>query len=139
MYHTGHFTIHMPFRFWYQIAYAVNHPHPKICILSQRNFHGFIGHKFWLCGHDGSAGSRLGQFILRPFPNIIVFDVRQHQQIHKSFDECGFSCTHRPNYTNINVTICSFRNVAVNIISSHFLPSCKIVSIQYNLWSGNAE
>ena len=85
-----------------EITDAVHQSNLACPIIVQRNFCGFFRHKFRLRGHDGSAGTRLRQFILGAFASIHVVNTGQDQRFHKSLDKGGFSGSNRPDDADIN-------------------------------------
>jgi len=131
--HPRHIVFHVAGSAPHHIAYAIHHPDPDLRPFLQRKYSRFIGDEFRLGGHDGGPCSALGQFVRKPRFFMLIRHTRQHQHIHKAFDEGGFACAHRPNHANINIAICPLGNIPIQLNSLHIPlpPRFLHVSIRY--------
>ncbi len=86
----------------HHIAHTVNQTHFHIDAVTNLDLCCLLWYKFRLCGRDGAPAAALWQFVLRACPLMLIFNLRQYHQIHKSFNKCGFSRSDRPHYANID-------------------------------------
>ena len=114
--HAGNAVFFRPHRTVYHVAHAVNHPHPQAGCTVRGDFHRLLRHKLRLGGHNGFAGTALGQLIPGALPAIWLLNGGNHQFLHDSLDQGGFSGSHRPNYTNIDIAAGSCGNFRIDFL-----------------------
>ena len=97
----------------YHITYAVNQSNLHRNLSAHIDLDSILGYKLWLCRHDRLSCCRLRKLIHRPPSLMHIFYIRKHQKIHKTLDECGFSCTDRANHTYVDLPSCPFFDIIV--------------------------
>ena len=70
----------------YHVAHGVNHAYTQFGNAVGGDFYRFFRHEFWLCGHNGLAGTALGQFVPCPFFAIGVIDAGDYQFFHDTLN-----------------------------------------------------
>ena len=88
----------------HHVAHTVDEPHPALAAALQLQGHGCFRDKFRLGGHDGTACGRLRQLVPGTFPGCRRADGRQHQLLHETLDEGGFTAAHRAHHPNVDIS-----------------------------------
>ena len=100
----------------HDIADAVNHANGEACVVGQLNFDRVFRDKLRLGRHNCPPGRGLGQFVNGTVVHRVVFNVREHQRIHKPFDESGFPGTYRADHADVNVPLRALGNIFINAV-----------------------
>jgi len=105
----------------------VNEPHRKPALAVRTDLHGLLRHKFRLRGHDGLSRAALRQLILRTLAPVDIFNIRQHQLLHKPLDKRGFSRPHRTHHADINAAVRALRDLLINRAFLHDTASLPVL------------
>ena len=95
----------------------------------QPELHSLLRYEFRLCRHNGAPRAALRQFVLCPVTPVAVFDVRQHQRLHKSFDKGGFSRADRSHNTDIHAAAGSLSHILINRRCLHHNAILRMLSV----------
>ena len=125
--HSGNALLLRTYRTGDHIAYGVDHPHPHGGLALGRDLHSLFRHELRFAGHNGSAGTALGQFIPGSGLPVGICDGRDHQILHDPLDQRGFSGPHRTHHTDIYISAGSGGDVLVNSFHSQPPYCCCIV------------
>ena len=101
------------------VADAVHHFDAHSHTSVKMDLHRFVGDKFGFGGHDRLARRALGHFVPRPLSSIGVADVGKHHCLHESLDESGFSASHGPHHSHINIASRTGGDVPIDAVFCH--------------------
>ena len=116
--HSGDTFLLSPHRATHHVANGIDHTNTQLCRSVRRNFHRFLRYELRLGSHDGLTAAALGQFVTGSLLAIWVFNAGNDQFFHDSLDQGGFSGSHRPHNTDVDITAGSCGNVLINAFHS---------------------
>ena len=103
----------------HHVAHAVDQADAALAPALQLEGDGRLRDKLGLGGHDGAAGGRLGQLILRAGEGGGVFQCGQDQRLHELLDKGAFSAADRAHHPDINIAAGPLADLAVEYRMFH--------------------
>ena len=83
------------------------------------DLHRLVGDKLGFGSHDRLARGALRHFVSCPLSRIGIADVGKHHCFHESLNESGFSASHGPHHSHINIASRTGRDVPVDAVFCH--------------------
>ena len=111
--HARHVVFNVSNRTRNHITNAIYHADSDRCRVADFQLRSFVRDELWLRCHDGPSCSALRQLICQAFLRMRILHPRQYEEIHETFDKGRFSRPDGADHTNIDISIRSFRDIAV--------------------------
>ena len=122
-------VLKLPYSGVHHIPHAVYQPDREGRAPRQPELHSLLRNEFRLRRHNGAPGAALRQFVLCPVTPVAVFDVRQHQRLHKSFDKGGFSRADRSHNADIHAAAGTLSHILINRRCLHHNAILRMLSV----------